>query len=111
MAARRGRQAVADLRAAVIWLALEADPPDCEPVEQARDAVEAERLLLAVCRGRSKEALHCPDVALEGEIVGPRIVRSRSSSNGTFGLCGINRVQLQAPCVNVGQGRSVERPP
>ena len=46
VAAGRGSQAVADLDAAAVWLALEADPPDRPPVGQAGDPVVAERPLL-----------------------------------------------------------------
>src|ERR1700677_2608070 len=59
MAAGGGSQAVADLDAAAIWLALEAEPTDGSPVGQAGDPVVAERPLLSV-RGRGpKEPPDC----------------------------------------------------
>jgi hypothetical protein len=109
VAAGRGSQAVADLDAAAIWLALEADPPDCPPVGQAADPVVAERPLLSERGGRAKEAPHSANVAPEREIVRPRIGQSRTPTEDTFGLCDIDRVQLEARCSNVGHGGSVER--
>jgi hypothetical protein len=102
VAAGRGNQAVADLDAAAIGLALEPDPPDCLAVGQTGDPVVAERPLLSEPGGRSKEASYCPDVALKWKIVGPHIGRSRTPSHDTFGLCDIDRVQLQVGCSNVG---------
>ncbi len=106
MAAGRRSQAMADLAAVAIWLALEAEPPDCPPVGQAGDPVVAERPLLSQRGGRAKEAPHCANVALEREIVRPRIGRSRTPSNDAFGLCDIDRVQLEARCSNVSHGGS-----
>ena len=103
-------RAVADLDAAAVWLALEADPPDGPPVGQAGDPVVAERPLLSVRGGRAKKALHCADVALEGEIVRPSIARSRISSDDPLSLLDIDRVQLEARCSNVGHGVSEAAP-
>ena len=104
VAAGRGSQAVADLDRTTIWLALEADPPDCLPVGQASDPVVAERPLLSERYARAKEAPRCANVALEREIVRPRVGRSRTPSDDTFGLCDIDRVQLEARCSNIGHG-------
>ena len=104
--AGRGGQAVADLDAAALWLALEADPSDRPPVGQAGDPVVGERSLLSERCGRAKEAPHCADVALEREIFRPRIGRSRTPSDDTFGLWDIDRVQLEARCSNVGHRAS-----
>jgi hypothetical protein len=92
MAAGRGSQAEADLDAAAIWLALEAEPPYGPPVGQAGDPVVAERPLLSVHGGGAKEPPDCANVALEGEIVDPSISWSRTPSDDTFGFCDIDRV-------------------
>ena len=89
-----GSQAVADLGAAAIWLALEAEPPDGPPVGQAGDPVVAERSLLSLRGGRAKEGPHCANVALKWEIIRPGIGRSRTPSDDAFGLSDIDRVQL-----------------
>ena len=104
MAAGRGSKAVADLDAAAIWLALEAEPPDRPPVGQAGDPVVPERPLLAVRGGGAKEPSDCANVALEGEIVGPGIGWSRIPSDDALGLRDIDRMQLEARCSDVGQG-------
>ena len=110
MAAGRGNQAVADLDAAAIWLALETEPPDGPPVGQAGDPVVAERPLLSVGGSGAKEPPDCANVALEGEIVGPTIGWSRFPSDDTFGLCDIDRMQLKALCSNVSHGGSQSAP-
>jgi hypothetical protein len=46
-----GAHKAADLDAAAIWLAVEAEPPDGPPVGQAGDPVVAERLSLSVRGG------------------------------------------------------------
>jgi hypothetical protein len=91
----RWDQAVTDLDAPVLWLALEADPPDGPPVGQAGDPVETERPLLSA-RSGAKKAPDCTDIALEGEIVRPSIVGPRTSSGDAFSLCDIDWVQLEA---------------
>ena len=96
MAAGRGSQAVADLDAAVIWLALETEPPDGPPIDQTGDPVVAERSLLSERGGGAKESPDGANVALERKIVGPSIGRSRTSSNDAFALCDIDCVQLEA---------------
>jgi hypothetical protein len=101
VAAARGSQAVADLHDAAIWLALEADPTDGPPVGQAGYPVVTERPLLSERGGGAKEAAHCANVALEREIVRPRVGRSRTPSDDTFGLCDVDRMQLEARCPNV----------
>ena len=104
MAAGRRSQAEPDLDDDAIWLAFEADPPDGPPVGQAGDPVVAERPLLPERGRRAEEAPHRSDVALEREIVRPRIGRSRTPSDDTFGLCDIDRVQLEAWRSNVSHG-------
>lgn len=84
-AGRRG-QAVANLDAAFARLALEFDPPNGPPVCRAGDAVVAERPLLSALGRGTKEGPHCADVALEREIVRPRVAGARTSSNDPFAL-------------------------
>jgi hypothetical protein len=60
--------------------------------------------------GGAKEHPDCPNVALEGEIVGPRIGSSRTPSDDAFGLCDIDRMKLKARCSNVGHGRGESAP-
>jgi hypothetical protein len=62
-----------------------------------------ERLLLSVLGGDPKEAPHGADIALEWEIVRPRIGRPRPSGDDAFTLCDIDRVQLKARPSNVGR--------
>jgi hypothetical protein len=57
-----------------------------------------------------KEASRCTDVAVEREIIRPRIGRSRIPSDDTFGFCDIDRVQLEARCSHVGHGGSESAP-
>jgi hypothetical protein len=95
VAAGRRSQAIADLDAAAIWLGLEADPPDGTPIGQAGDPVVAERSLLTELGGRAEEAPHCANVALEREIVRPRIGRSRTTCHDAFCLFDIDCVQLE----------------
>ncbi len=97
-------QAVADLDAATIGLALEAEPPDGPAVAHAGDPVVAERTLLSVCGGGAKEPPDGADVALEGEIIGPRIGWSRTPIDDTFRLCHVDCMQLKTRCSNVGHG-------
>lgn len=104
VAAGGGSQAVADLDDAAIWLAFEADPPDCPPVGQEGDPVVTEWPLLSERRRRGEEAPDRSNVALEREIVRPRIRRSRTTSDNTFGLCNIDRVQLEAWRSKVSHG-------
>jgi hypothetical protein len=105
MAAGRGSQAVADLDAAAIRPALEAEPPDGQPVSQAGDPVVAERPLFSLPGGGPKEPPGRANVPFEGEIVGPSIGWSRTPGDDPFGLCDIDRMQVEARCSNVGQIR------
>jgi hypothetical protein len=93
VAAGRRDQAVADLDATVLWLALEADPPDGLSVGKADDPVEAERPLLSARCG-PKKAPYCANVTLEGEIVRPSILRPGGLSDDAFSLRDIDRMQL-----------------
>jgi len=106
VATGRRSQAVADLDAAVIWLALEADSPDGPPVGQAGDPVVAERPLLSLRGGRAKEGPHGANVTLKWEIIGPGVGRSRTPRDDAFGLSDIDSVQLEARSSNVGHGVS-----
>ena len=110
MAAGRRSQAVGDLDAAAVWLALEADHPDGWPVGQADDPVGAERPLLSA-RGRgAREAADDVDRDLEGETVRPSITWPRTSCDDAFSLCDIDRVKLQPRSSEVGHGASEAAP-
>jgi hypothetical protein len=110
VAAGRRSQTVADLDAAAVWLALEADPADGLPVGQAGDPVVAERPLLSARSGGAKEAPDSANIALEGVIVGPSVAESRTSRDDAFSLCDIDRMQPQARRSNIGHGASEAAP-
>jgi len=94
--ARGRREAIADLDAAALRLALKADAANCQSVSRASDPVEAERPLLSMLGSGTKEAAYCADVAFEGKIVRPGVGWPRGSSYDPFSLCDIDRVQHEA---------------
>jgi len=110
IATGRRDQAVTDLDATLLWLGLEADPPDGTSIGQAGDPVEAERSLLSARGGGAKEAPDCPNVALEGEIIRPSIFRPSTSSDDPLSLRDIDRVKLEARCSNVSHGGQLSSP-
>jgi hypothetical protein len=110
VAAGRRRQTVTDLDAAVLWLALEPDPPDGQSVGQPGDAVVTERPLLSPSARGTKERSYGDKVTLEREIGGPGVGGPRASSDDPFCLCHVYRVQLQAGGSHVGHDTSEAAP-
>ena len=96
VAAGRGSQAVADLDAVPVRLALEADPPDGPPVDKAGDPVVAERLLLpapAVARRKPPTAPTSPSKGKSSAQVspGPALRATMRSPSATSIGCSARR--------------------
>ena len=96
VAAGRGGQAVADLDAAAIRLALEADPPDRPPVGQAGDPVVAERPLLAGAAVARRKPPTAPTSPSKGKSsaqasAGPALRATIRSASATSIACSCRR--------------------